>query len=90
MGASPLGSLKAAIGDEPEPVSAGLGRHPAMSESRPSSESKTDETMPAVFRAKVHPRARDIETQFPNANPTKPRLDGQFHCLDGSCGVNQG
>lgn len=33
-----------------------------MSESRPASEIKTDETVPAVFRAKVHPGARDIET----------------------------
>jgi hypothetical protein len=57
----PLGSAETAIG-EPEPVSAAFGRHPAMSDSRPASEIKNDETMPAVFRAKVHPGARDIET----------------------------
>jgi hypothetical protein len=65
----PLGSAETAIG-EPEPVSTVFGRHPAMSDSRPANENKNDENMPAVFRVKVHPGARDIETSkgYGNAN----------------------
>jgi hypothetical protein len=64
----PLGAAETAIG-ELDPVSAAFGRHPPMSEN------KTAETIPAVFRPKMHPRARDIETRNPNTNPTKSRLD---------------